>query len=394
MFYDIAIGADVAASAGVGLGIVGVGGSAGGGVEVVWRYDTVHEVARAIRSMVILQAVGPRLEAASLALNSKLGEIDRAIDAARRTADRLRSALRSWMPWRNNALVRWYQRRQDEMRAQRRQLVDGARGVLEGLISWVATERIYLIHHQHGYEVHAATAMDVGVGVKLDENVKLEMGAEIKREFAMHAEFGFETEGISYEHKLVLTGEITGGIGAGVGLSGGAKRVIELSQKLDVDAGGLETARSATSVKLTLDRALGMALGATVTGKVGVGREISLEVGLEELVAYGADAIAVLMGDDTQKAADLLSALPTVFTVRGRYEAGLKVGVDVKVRGVGKLELGASAKYTDWSTVFEYDHGSIDFPIMDLVRDGNLPSDTLATATLHKVYDEVARVMR
>lgn len=368
--YDLAIGADVAASAGVGVNSgaagAGLGGSSGKGVEIVWRFASTHELARALRSMTILQAVADQIEVACMAIDAQLERVDRAVDAARRAADRVRGAVRSVMPWADNALVRQMQHRHDELRAQRREIADRIRKNVESLISWIAEARIFLIKHQHGYEVRQTMAIEANasVGIPVDggtasgSNLGASVAAGIEQQNVLRAEFVPESEAVLFERKFTFTKSLSASAGFGVGMAGSNKRVIELSTKLQMGKDGLQPDASGTTVKVTLDNRVLLALGSIISSQAGIGREVTLELRLADLLGYSKDAIAILLGDDEHKVAEMLLAFPLEFSVRGRYEAGFACGIGLDLEGLFKGGIGASAMLTDCGIGFEYEGGS------------------------------------
>lgn len=394
--YDVAIGRDVAASAGVGAGVVGAGASLGVGDEIVWRYSSTHQVARALRSMAVLQAVGDGLEHACLVLDRKAASIDRAIGRARRIVDRVRSALRWWMPWRDNAVVRRLQAVQDRMRARRRQIVDRGRHAIRRLIGWVATERTFLDDHVNGFEMHLIQAANGSVqtpGFGNSEEggewnmANLGAGAAvgIERQFAL---IGERVPG-STEWKLVRNAKFTKSIdlaaGFVIGGSASGKRVIEVRHERGVGA----------TLKLTLDGNLRAVLGAVVAGQAGIGGEVALELELRDLFAYSADAIAILLSDDTDAIARLLRAVPIRFHTRGRYEAGLAIGIGVKIDGAFKAGIGGSAMMIDCGPGFECEGAPEGNTLIGLLSSGPLDTFAPRTATrLDEVKREVASAMR
>jgi hypothetical protein len=402
VIYDVAIGSDVAASAGVGIGVAGLGVSKGGGLDVIWRYASTHEVARALRSMAILQAVNYRLELACLAINTQLARINRGIDAARRRADRARRAVRSRMPWRNNALVKRMRRNSDRRRANVRASADRARRVVEQIIGWVAAERIFLTLHLHGYETRVTSTMEISAGTPGFGNSKeggewtfANLGASVavgtERQFAVRVELVPESDAMFFEHKVIFTKSIKGAAGFGIGVAAEGKRVIELIQKTQIGTDGLQRDNGGTTVKLTLDGKLLGVLGAVVTGQFGVGGEVALELRLQDLLGYSADALSILLDDDTNKVANLLRAIPIKFHARHRYEAGVAIGIGIDIDGVFKAGIGGSAMLTDWQEGFEYQGGQI----LNVLEAGPVSSDDAGTmSTFNAVRDEVANVMR
>jgi hypothetical protein len=404
--YDLAIGADVAASAGVGAGFAGAGLSSGRGAEMIWRFSSTHDVARAVRSMAILLAVGPRLEVACLALDSQIESIDRAIDGARRAADNVRQFVRSWMPWRDNAFIQSLRQRCDELTAKRRELVDGGRRILETLISWVATERIFLITHQQGYELRSTCTLEGTIGTPgLGDaakggatslaNLGASLSSSTERQYALRVEFARESKALFYEQKAVFTKTLSGAAGIGIGAAGSAKRVLEISQKLEAGTDGVHLQESGTTVKLALDGKLLAVLGIGVVGQAGVGGEVAVELRLADLLRYSANAVSILMGDDTHKAAALLRAIPIKVRARGRYEASVGVGIGLEVEGAFKRGIGGTVALIDWQPGYEYKGGGSNRSLAELLSAGPLRSGTAGfEAKLQEVSDEVARVLR
>ncbi|MHC5065980.1 MAG: hypothetical protein ACYTG5_18625 [Planctomycetota bacterium] len=366
--YDMGIGADVAASAGVGIGVAGAGLSAGAGYDAKWRYESTHEVARAIRSMIILQGVGPRIEGASLLLHDKLAIIDRGIANARRMVDWVRSKVRRWLPWRNNPLVRHWQRVMDNLRAERRRVANEARGIIGKVIGFIAEERIFITEHIHGYEIRSAVAGDVSVGGKVNK-VELSASVTAERKFALQAEFVRESDAIAFEQKISFTTKAKAAAKFGLGAEVSGGRVIELSTKMQVGTDGFHEEESGTTVKITLDRALALSLGVTVIEMEGaVAGEVSAELRLEDLLDYSQEAIAILTGDDDLKFAELLLAFPVKFEARANYSAKMGLGVDFKVKGLGKFKLGAEMQFTDWSESLVYQGGETGHELLELMR--------------------------
>lgn len=392
--YDMGIGADVAATAGVGIGVAGAGLSAGAGYDAKWRYESTHEVARAIRSMIILQGVGPRIEGASLLLHDKLAIIDRGIANARRTIDWIRSKVRSWFPWRNLPLVRRWQRVMDNLRAERRRLGDQARGIIGKVIGFIAEERIFITEHVHGYEIRSAVAGDVSVGGKVN---KVELSASVKaeRKFALQAEFVRESDAIAFEQKISFTTKVKAAAKFGLGAEVSGGRVIELSTKMQVGTNGFHEEESGTTVKITLDRALALSLGLTVFETEGsVAGEVSAELRLEDLLAYSQEAIQILTGDDDLKFAELLLAFPVKFEARASYAAKLGLGVDFKVKGLGKFKLGAEIQYTDWSESLVYQGGETGDELLELMREVKAIAENADfMAQLEAVHGEVQAIL-
>jgi hypothetical protein len=411
--YDLAIGADVAATAGVGVTVAGVTASQGGGMDVIWRFASVHDLARGIRSMLILQAVADRIEMACLALDTQLEKIDRAIDSARRAADGFRAAVRVRMPWRDNPLVRALQCRQDELRAQRRELADRARRNVEWLIGQVADARIFLITHQHGYEVRRTIGIEGSVGAGFGDadkggevsgaNFGASLAAGIEQQIVLRAERVPESEALAFERKVILTKSIVASAGVGVGFNGASKRVVELTTRLQMGRDGLQADGSGTTVRLTLDNKVLLALGAICTGQAGIGREITLQLRLADLLGYSKDALAILLGDDEHRIAQMLLAFPIEFSVRGRYEAGFAFGFGLDIKGVCKFGVGASAMMSDCSLGFEYRGGSgasfdagntVPQMLIAALQGALLNGAASVQHKLHAVGDEVARVAR
>lgn len=394
VIYDLAIGADVAAAAGVGVGVAGVGLSGGAGTDVVWRYHSAHEVARAIRSMVILQAVGPRIELASLALHNRLADIDRAIHSVRRGIDRVRRTLRSWMPWRNNPIVRRLQRVHDRLIAQRRAAGDRARSVVNEVIRFIAEERIFITSHLNGYEIRSTVAGDISVGGKASD-VELKASAESERKFSLRAEFVAESDAVAFEQKATFTTKVQASASLVLGGEVSAKRVIEVSQKIQGGRGGLHLEESGTTVKITLDRAYALSLGMVVSGKAAVGGEVSAQLRLEDLLGYSVEAIEILTGSDNLKFAELLLAFPIQFEATGRYEAGLEFDLGFEAKGVGDIGIGASAKLIDKTESLTYEGGSTGDEFMALLREA---TEGGVSATMRErleaVRGEVAATMR
>jgi len=406
--YDVAIAADLAASMGVGAGLVGAGIDAGAGVEITWRFATPHEVARALRSMAILQAVADRVEAACIAVDGQLDRLDRAVESARLAADRARAALRSRSPFANSPFVQELQRRQDALRAQRRAFADRARRAVCRLVGWVADARIFLIRHQHGYEVRQTMAADAEAGVDFVDTgavsgsnlgASLEVGLE--RQIVLRAEFVPECGAMAFERQVVLKRTLTGSVGLGVGATATRERVVELKTKLQAGEDGVQREASGTTVEMTLDGMAALVLGAFATGQAGIGCEVGVELRLEDLIGYSRDGIAILLGDDDHAIVRLLAAVPVELVVRGRYEAAFAVGFGIDVDGVFEGGLGATIAMTDAGPGFRYSAGSggsldrsdsIARTLVEAGRDALL--DVGLPARLRAVHDEVARVLR
>jgi len=358
--YDVVIAADVAATCGVGCAIAGANISSGQGLEVIWRYASTHEVARALRSTAILQAVGPRLELACLLLDTQLENIDRGVDLARDSADRARAAARSRLPGQDNARLQQLQRHQDKARKERREAADRAREVVGRLISWVATERIFLLTHFHGYETHNTLALDGNVSTPVisGANLGFNAAAGVVALVGMRVERVPESEAMFVEHVMTLTGSKSIALGNTIGGALSSQRVLELRRRLQIGADGLQLADSGTTVRVTADGKLLAALGSIVSGQAAVAGEVAFEMRLADLLAYSQDAIAILTGDDDQRVLALLRAFPIRFSVQGRYEAGLAVGLGLDIDGIFKAGIGGRATMVDCGPSFEYVGGS------------------------------------
>lgn len=406
--YDMSIGGDVAVSAGVGVALAGVGASGGVGMDVIWRFASTHEVARALRSMAILQAVGFRLEAACLALNGRFDYADRAVEAARSTADRGRAALRSRLPGQDNRYVKAAQRRQDELRAQRHETADRVRQNVQWLITWVAEARIFLITHQHGYELRQTRTVEGTLGGDLGDGATATAKATFEQQVSQRFEFVPESDALRLERKVATTKSFSLEGSVGVGLAFTAKRVLELTSRFQVGTDGVELAESGTTVKLTLDARLLAAMGVVATMQAGIGGDVSVALRLADLLNYSVDALDILMGDDDQKVVDLLLAFPIQFQARGRYEAGFALGVSLEVEGVIKFGLAGTAMMVDQAVGFEYAGSSTDSRgaasdraadelrsrLLVCLRDGTLDrNDAGNRGKLDAVGREVARVM-
>jgi hypothetical protein len=412
--YDVVIGADVAAAAGVGLGAGGLGASLGGGVELVWRYESTHEVARALRSMAILQAVGPRLELVSLALHTQIQNVDRAIESVRRTLDRCRAFLRARTPWRNNPHIRQLEQQIDRQRAARRALADRARALVGNVVSWVAVERIFLTVHMHGFEKHSAVAAEVNVSAGFGDakadgqvsgaNLGASAAAGIETQFGIRVERVPESDAMFVQHKVQHTRSLAASAGLGLGASVAAKRVMELTRRLQIGADGVQLADSGTTVKVSLDGRLLGAVGAVVAGQFGVGGEVALELRLADLLGFHVDAIEILLGDDEGRIVALLRAVPVKVEARGRYEAGVAVGFSIDLDGVFKGGIGASVMMADRGPGFCYEGGSgatiehgdtLPQMLVQAFREGPIQSATAELEPrLSAVGAEVARVMQ
>lgn len=405
--YDVVIAADAAASAGVGAGVAGIGASAGAGIELVWRYASTHEVARALRSMAILQAVGPRLELVCLALDTQLDKIDRAVDSVRGLADRARMFGRSRMPWRDNAHVQRVRQQLDRQREARRAAIDRARRAVASLIGWVAQERIFLVEHMHGFERHSTVAAEVNVGTGFGDSKKggqvsgvnfgASVAAGLERQFGLRVERIEESDAMFVQHKVQFTRSIAGSAGCGLGASAAAKRVIEITTKLQVGKDGLRQADLGTTVKISLDGKLLGAVGAIVAGQYGIGGEVAVELDMADLRSAGDDLIGILTGDDDQRIVDLLLAVPFKFEARGRYEAGIAAGFSIDLDGVFKGGIGVSAMMADRNEGIEFvgsGRDAIRQIVTKALRSGPMQRAEAGVApAMQAVADEVARAM-
>jgi len=403
--YDLAIGADVAASAGVGAGVAGVGASAGHGGELVWRFASAHEVARALRSMAVLQAIGPRLEATCLLFDAQVERIDQAIRGARTAIDGVRNKVRSALPWRDNAMVRELQRRQDRLRAERRALVDRGRQVLDRLGGQVADARWFLSEHVHGGELRSTAAVDFNVGTGFGDakaggrwqfaNLGASFAVSGERQFAVSVERLPGSAALQLEHRVAFTRSIVAAAGFVGGAALNGKRVLELSHRIRIDGTGVEQAADAATVKFVLDGRLAAVVGAVISGQAGIGGQVTAELPLQDLLGHRSDALAVLLGDDEQGIVELLRALPIAITVCGRYEAGVALGFGVDLDGVAKFGLGGAAMLVDCgpARALRFDAGS-DI-VTKVLRQGPLAAgDVALTARLDAVRGEVAAAMQ
>jgi hypothetical protein len=402
--YDLSIGGDVAASAGVGVGAGGLGLSGGYGGDLIWRFASTHEVARALRSMVVLQAIGPRLEITCRLLDNQIENLDRAIAAARARLDQLRTFVRARLPLRSNAIVRELQDRFDRARAERRRLADQGRRTVAVLVSWIADARRFLNGHLHGAELRKTSAFDANVGTGFGDakangqwqlaNLGASAAVGIQHQFSLRTERAPESDAMFVEHKAAFTKSFAAAAGFGIGASVAGKRVLELSKRLQFDRDGLQREASATTVKLQFDGRLLGAVGAIVVGQAGVGGEVVAEMRLEDLLDYSADAIAILLGDDDDKAAELLRAFPIKLMVRGRYEAGLAIGYSIDLDGAFKGGVGGSAMMVDCGAGREYQGGSEGAGVRGLITAGPIGSGNVFAGRLADVEAEVARAMQ
>jgi len=403
--YDLAIGADVAASAGVGAGVAGAGASAGLGGELVWRFASAHEAARAVRSIAVLQAIGPRLEATCTTFDSKVAQIDRAIHGARTAIDGLRNAVRSVLPWRDNARVRELQRHQDQLRAERRALVDRGQRALDRLTGWVANARWFLNEHLHGSELRATNAVDCNVGTGFGDantsgrwqfaNLGASIAASAEHQFAVRVERLPESAALQVEHRVTFTRSVAAAAGFVGGGALNGKRVLELSHRMRIDGNGAVLGEDATTVKLAFDGRLAAVVGAVVTGQAAIGGQLTVEVPLQDLLGACGDALAVLFGDDEQSIVGLLRALPVAITVCGRYEAGVAIGFGVDLDGVAKFGLGGAAMLIDCGPARALRVGADGDAVTSALRQGPLAAgDHVLTARLDAVRCEVAGAMQ
>lgn len=407
-WYDLKIGRDVAASASVGVGVLGANASAGVGGDLIWRFSTPAQVARGIKAMIILKAVDDRLEAACLAIDTTFAKDDRAIELARRTVDTLRRRFRSFRAGQQSPLVKRAQKRLDALRARRRAAIDRARKVARKWIHWVAAERTFLTESLFGFELRRTISAGASAGLSFGTkdaagkttssstfaNLGIQGSAGMERTILFQQGYDRKTKTFSYTNKIVSTKSVNVAGGCDIGGTATGKRVLEMSQEMQVAFDGSQRHESDTFVRLTLDGSAAVVVGVVLTGQAGIGGEIQLEMKGSDLLSYGKDAIGILMGDDDGKLIQLLRTLPVKLSACGRYDAGIAVGFGFELTGQFKAGIGASVMMTDKATPIVYEGGaSIENFVKKLgsgLMQGRQPK---SRSKLERVLAEVARVM-
>lgn len=403
--YVLAIGADVAATAGVSAGVAGAGAAGGQGGEVLWRFTSPEEVVRAIRSMAILQATGQSLERACQLLDGHLGIARETLEAKRAAEDTVRTEIRRRVPLRRLRVVQKLRAFADERREERHERVDAGLELVEELVHLVADARSFLDEHVHGFELRKASAVSgkVGVGDIGDAdkggsvefaNIGANLGGSVERQLVLRTELVPETGGLRVEAKLVLTKKIAAGAGFGVGVEGEVQRVLEACHREQFDADGYAFEAGGTIVKLSLDGKLAASLGVIATGKAAVGGQVQAVMNLRDLLAYGADGVAILLGDDTDRAARLLRSIPITLSARAGYEAGFGLGLGVNLgKEYFKAGVSAAATYSDQFAPVEY-QGERDGSALEwMLGNGPLDAGAAVVGQLDQVRAEVTRVM-
>jgi hypothetical protein len=218
-----------------------------------------------------------------------------------------------------------------------------------------------------GYETRATVAAELNIGSGFGDSKKggqvsganfgASAAAGIERQYAVRVERMPESDAMFVQQKVVFTKQMAASAGLGIGGSVALKRVIEITQKLQMSADGVQLGDSGTTVKFAVDGKLMAALGVIVTGQAGVGGEFTLEMRLADLLAFGQDAIDTLLGDDDQKIVAMLRAVPIKVEARGRYEAGVAIGFSIDLDGVFKGGIGCSVMMIDRATGWTYTGG-------------------------------------
>ena len=189
------------------------------------------------------------------------------------------------------------------------------------LVHWVAEERKFIDTHWHGVELKSTVEIEgkIGVGGIGDEanggewsfaNLGASLSQNCAVEYGMRVERVPESEAMFVERKCTYSQSMTAFAGNLRGAEARGSAPWSSATRRRSVRTACSGARAERTVKLTLDGKLAGAYGIGVAGKFGVGVEATMEMQLRDLLAFNKDAITILMGDDDEKAIEILKAFP------------------------------------------------------------------------------------
>ncbi len=354
-YYEISIGADVAATAGVEL-VEGVEGNAALSVggSTVYRFSSLADAARGIDALIVATASDSLVGSRFIANRQKTVASAR---KALRTASKALKALRSATPkfmrkWRS--FKRAFARHSRAIR-QARALLGRASTLLKQygkFTAGVKKARAYLDRNRECREFRIA----------LQGSVEAALGIP-----------GLSLEGLGAGASATATGTVTVRVFAKrgtvrvVGIERSFESAVELWAAAVVggelaqthsigysDTIELRNGRYARtleqSLTITADTAVRGSVGVGIAGKYGIGRTMSFTIDRADLVrvqrSFLLAFLQVRSAGDFNRLISIAGSLPVEFSLQDRYDAGLKAKVGMSGAGNG-AEVSGSAFWHD-----------------------------------------------
>lgn len=354
-YYEVAIGADVAATAGVELA-EGIEGNAALGVggTTVYRYATLADACRGVEALIIATAndsiVGApfinKRKAALRAAQKTLGWAKKGLRTLKRATPKF---LRK-RGWFKRKIRRWSRR------------ISNANKTISRLQSYlkqynrfksdVRTARARLRAARYCREVRLSIAgsleASLGVpGLSL-EGLGAGVSGEVKGTAAVRI---FPKRSATQDLEIVRSVESTVELWAAAVIGG------ELTQQHGItfaDSIRLQNGRYArtlaSTMTLTTDTGVRGSLGVGIAGKYGVGRSMAFTVQTRDAAAVSQALVRAFLnvrsaGDFNDMIA-IAGSLPVEFALQDRYDAGLKMKIGVSGAGNG-FNVGGSTFWID-----------------------------------------------